>query len=186
MRRITKTLWILLALVFLFEAWLWEKLQRAVGWLVRLVALPALRARLVAAIEHLPPWATLIVFVIPVLLLLPIKIAALWMLAHGSWLGAMAMLVLAKLVSVGVTAFIFDATRPKLLQMAWFRRLYDWVMRGLAWAHGLVDPVKEEVRVWIRTTLGPTLRRIRALMQREGGGRFWRHVRRLRRRTQRV
>jgi hypothetical protein len=46
--------------------------------------------------------------------------------------------------------------------------------------------VKEEVRVWIRTTLGPTLRRIRALMQREGGGRFWRHVRRLRRRTQRV
>jgi hypothetical protein len=59
-------------------------------------------------------------------------------------------------------------------------------MRGLAWAHGLVDPVKEEVRAWIRTTIGPTLRRIRALMQREGGGRFWRHVRRLRRRTQRV
>lgn len=186
MRRWLKPFWVLLALLFLFEAWLWEKLQRAVAWLVRRLALPALRARLAAAIEHLPPWATLIVFIVPVLLLLPIKIAGLWMLAHGSWLGAMAMLAVAKVVSVGVTAFIFDATRPKLLQMAWFRQLYGWVMRGLAWAHGLVDPVKEEVRAWMRATVGPTLRRIRALMRREGGGRFWRHVRRLRRRTQRV
>ncbi|MGD9844162.1 MAG: hypothetical protein AB7K64_12305 [Variibacter sp.] len=186
MRRWLKPFWVLLALLFLFEAWLWEKLQRAVAWLVRLLALPVLRAKLAAAIGRLPPWATLIVFVIPVLLLLPIKIAGLWMLAHGSWLGAMAMLAVAKIVSVGVTAFIFDATRPKLLQMAWFRRLYDWIMRGLVWAHRLVDPVKEEVRAWIRETTAPFLRWARALMRREGGGRFWRQVRRLRRRTQRV
>jgi hypothetical protein len=189
MRRALKPLWVLLALLFLFEAWLWEKLQRAVAWLVRLLALPVLRAKLAAAIERLPPWATLIVFVIPVLLLLPIKIGALWMLAHGSWLGAMAMLVLAKIVSVGVTAFIFDATRPKLLQMAWFRRLYDWVMRGLTWAHRLVDPVKEEIRAWIREMAGPALRRARALLARmrpHQGGRFMRHVHRLRRRMMRA
>ena len=40
----------------------------------------------------------------------------------------MAVLALAKVVSIGVTAFIFDLTRPKLLQLAWFRRLYDRVM----------------------------------------------------------
>ncbi|MGE0750659.1 MAG: hypothetical protein AB7K64_08730 [Variibacter sp.] len=186
MRRALKPFWVLLALLFLFEAWLWEKLQRAVAWLVRLLALPVLRAKLAVAIERLPPWATLIVFIIPVLLLLPIKIAGLWMLAHGSWLGAMAMLAVAKVVSVGVTAFIFDATRPKLLQMAWFRRLYEWVLHGLAWAHGLVDPVKEEVRAFVRETAAPILRRARALIRREGGGRFWRQVQRLRRRTQRV
>jgi hypothetical protein len=53
-------------------------------------------------------------------------------------------------VSLGVTAFIFDLTRPKLLQMDWFRRLYEAVMRGLAWAHALVDPIKRRLRLWFR------------------------------------
>ena len=35
------------------------------------------------------------------LLLLPIKLLGLWMLARGSWLGALAVLGLAKVVSVG-------------------------------------------------------------------------------------
>ena len=81
-------------------------------------------------IERLPPAATLLVFLVPVLLLLPLKLLGLWMLAHGSWLGALAMLALAKVVSIGVTAFIFDVTRPKLLQLAWFRWLYERVHRA--------------------------------------------------------
>jgi hypothetical protein len=138
-----------------------------------LLALPVLRAKLAAAIEHLPPWATLIVFVIPVLLLLPIKIAGLWMLAHGSWLGAMAMLGLAKIVSVGVTAFIFDATRPKLLQMAWFRWVYERVLMGLDWAHRLVDPIKQRIK------------RLFRLFRSEQSGRLLRLMWRIRRRMNR-
>ena len=67
------------------------------------------RRALAAAIEHLPPYPTLLVFLIPVVLLFPLKLLGLWMLAHGSWLGAMAVLALAKVISMGVTAFIFDA-----------------------------------------------------------------------------
>ena len=52
--------------------------------------------------------------------LFPFKLLGLWMLAHGSWLGATTVLVLAKLVGTGVAAFIFDVTRPKLLQIGWF------------------------------------------------------------------
>src|SRR5215207_2389973 len=106
MRRLLKPLWILLALVFLFEAWLWE---------------------------HLPPYPTLLIFLIPVILLFPLKLLGLWMLAHGSWLGAMAVLALAKIVSMGVMAFIFEVTRPKLMQLGWFRWIYEHVMMGLAW-----------------------------------------------------
>jgi hypothetical protein len=94
---------------------------------------------------------------VPVILLLPLKFLGLWMLVHGSWLGAFAVLALAKVMSVGVTAFIFDVTRPKLLQMNWFRRFYDWVMRGIAWAHGLTDPIRirtkilnRQVKRWLR------------------------------------
>ena len=51
--------------------------------------------------------------------------------ANTYWLSAILILVFAKFLGVGVAAFIFDVTRPKLLQMAWFQRLYDWVM--LVW-----------------------------------------------------
>jgi ABC-type uncharacterized transport system involved in gliding motility auxiliary subunit len=102
------------------------------------------------------------VFLIPVLLLLPLKVVGFWMLAHGFWLGALVVLTLAKIVSLGVTAFIFDLTRPKLLRLAWFRRLYDSVMRWLAWAHELVEPIKRRLsqafRVFAPSRAGRTLR----------------------------
>ena len=150
MRRLTRPLLILLAIVFLIEAWLWDHLKPVVARLVGLIPLAALKARVTAAIERLPPYPTLLVFLVPILLLLPIKFLGLWMLAHGSWLGAMAVLGLAKLVSVGITAFIFDVTRPKLLQLPWFRGLYDHVMVWLVWAHGLVAPIKARIKAWLR------------------------------------
>ena len=150
MRRLIRPFLVPLALIFLFEAWLWDRLAPMVAWVVARVPLRAFKARIAAWIDRLPPAATLIVFVVPVLLLLPLKFLGLWMLARGQWLGAFAVLALAKLVSVGVTAFIFDLTRDKLLQLAWFRRLYDRVIWLLAKAHALTDPVKRRVKLWLR------------------------------------
>jgi hypothetical protein len=85
-------------------------------------------------------------------------------------LAAVLMLVIAKLVSVGVTAFVFEVTRPKLMQMDWFRRFYDAVMRLLARAHALVDPVKQQVRRALRMfspqRAGRTLRLLRRVRRR--------------------
>lgn len=188
MRRLLKPLWVLVALVFLLEVWLWEHLRPVVGWLVDLIPWRRLKERLAAAILRLPPYATLLVFVIPVLLLLPIKLLGLWMLAHGSWLGAMGTLALAKMVSVGITAFIFDLTRPKLLQLPWFRWLHDRVMVWVTRAHALIDPIKQEVREWIARNTASVRRRMRSLfwMMTPGrSGRFFRHLARVRRRMQR-
>jgi hypothetical protein len=187
-RRLTRILWIFLAVVFLFEAWLWSHLAPIVAAIVGVIPWRDFKVRTAAAIEHLPPYPTLLVFLVPVILLLPIKFLGLWMLAHGSWLGAMATLALAKVVSMGVTAFIFDITRPKLLQLPWFARFYAMVMRGLAWAHELIDPVKGEIKAWIARNVTPLRRRLRKLfwMARPGrAGRFFRHLVRIRRRMQR-
>src|SRR4051794_14206762 len=73
MRRLIRILLIPLALIFLFEAWLWNQLAPVVAWVVARVPLHALKARIAAFIERLPPAATLIVFIVPVLLLLPLK-----------------------------------------------------------------------------------------------------------------
>ena len=150
MRRLARPFLILLALIFLFEAWLWNQLAPIVGRVVARIPWAAFKAKVAAAIERLPPYPTLLVFLVPVLLLLPLKFLGVWMLARGSWLGALGVLALAKVVSLGVTAFIFDLTRPKLLQLPWFRWLYDRIIVWLAWAHGLVDPVKRRIKSWFR------------------------------------
>jgi hypothetical protein len=170
LRWVTRPLLILLALIFLFEAWLWEHLKPIVGWLVAWIPWQNLKARVAAAIERLPPYATLLVFLVPITLLLPVKFLGLWLLARGLWLGAMATLLLAKVVSMGIMAFIFELTRPKLLQIGWFRWLYEHVMVWLAWAHGLADPFKRRIKRLLR------------LLSPRRSGRALRLLRRIRRR----
>src|SRR3954466_4610231 len=146
MRRLLKPLWILLALFFLVEAWLWDHLRPLVAAVVNVIAWDRLKARLARLVEWLPPWAVLIVFVIPFIVLLPLKFLEVYFLVHRQWLGAIVVLVLAKLLGLGVTAFIFDVTRPKLLQMAWFRWAYGLVLYWLERAHALIDPLKLRLR----------------------------------------
>ena len=175
MRRINRFLLILLALVFLLEAWLWDHLAPLVAWVVARLPLRTLKEKIAAGISGLPPAATLVVFVIPFIVLLPLKFAEFYLLAHRKWFAAIVVLVLAKLLGLGVTAFIFDLTRPKLLQMAWFRWLYEKVLVWLDWAHALVDPIKQRVR------------RLLAIFAPQRAGRamklFWRIRRRMRTRA---
>jgi hypothetical protein len=176
MRRVLRPLLVLLALVFLVEAWLWEHLRPLVAWIVDLIAWNRLKARLAAAIERLPPYATLLIFLIPPIVLFPFKLLGLWMLAHGSWLGATTVLVLAKLVGTGVAAFIFDVTRPKLLQIGWFRWVYEHVLALLDRAHALIDPIKLRIK--------RAMRRHVWLFKPGRSGRFLRRIARIRRRVQ--
>jgi len=122
-RYLLRPLWIVLALLFLLEAWLWDHLQPLVARLVALIPLAALKRGIARLVSSLPPWAVLFVFAVPFVLMLPLKFAEVYFLARRQWLLACAVILLVKLVGVGVTAFIFDVTRDKLMQMAWFRRL---------------------------------------------------------------
>jgi hypothetical protein len=173
MRKLANAFWTFLALLFLLEAWLWTRFEPVVEWFVGLFPWRKLRKRLAAAIMHLPPPATLIMFAVPLLLLIPFKLAGLWLLAKGQWLAAIAVFVLAKVVGVGITAFVFDVTRGKLLQMRWFRALYEKVLAINAWAHARVDPIKRRIRAFMRWLRG------------RDGDRMWRRLMQLRRKAQR-
>ena len=170
MRRLFRPFLILLALIFLFEAWLWQHLAPVVARVIARLPLHAIKIAVAAWVEALPPNATLVVFCVPLLLLLPFKFLGLWMLTHEHWLGALGVLASAKVVSVGITAFIFDLTRPKLLQLDWFRRLYDRVVVWLAWAHGLIDPIKRRLksafRMFAPKRAGRTLRLLMRIRRR--------------------
>jgi hypothetical protein len=49
-----------------------------VAWIVARIPLRVITAGLAALIDRLPPAATLVVFIVPVLLLLPLKFLGLW------------------------------------------------------------------------------------------------------------
>jgi len=172
MRRLLRPFLVLLAIVFLIEAWLWRRLEPVVEWIVARIPLRAFKAWLARGIAALPPAAALIVFVVPPVLLFPLKLASLWLLANQQLIAATLVFTFAKLAGLGITAFVFEVTRPKLMQMAWFRWVYERVLMALAWAHRLVDPIKER------------LRRVLPMLGPKRGGRamrlFWRVRRRMR------
>jgi len=163
---VLRPLWFAVAAIFLFEAWLWRRLAPVVAALFDAIALPAVKARLRRWLEQLPPAATLAAFLLPVALVLPLKVLGVWLLARGAWVGALAVLAVAKVVSVGVTAFVFQVTRPKLVQLAWFRWLEGQVLRALAWARRQLDPARRRLRALVRAGRSPLLRRLLRLRRR--------------------
>jgi hypothetical protein len=65
-------------------------------------------------------------------------------------MSAVLTIIFAKFLGVGVAAFIFDVTRPKLLEMQWFETLYEFIIALRAKAAALVDPVKLRIRRALR------------------------------------
>jgi hypothetical protein len=145
LRRLLQPIWVLLAIIFLIEAWLWDHLEPIVAWVVSIIPLRAFKQWLAERVDALSPSMTLIVFAVPVIPLFPLKLIGMWLLMHEYWMSAVTTLLFAKFLGVGVTAFVFDVTRPKLLEMGWFEKLYESVIALRAKARALVDPVKARI-----------------------------------------
>jgi hypothetical protein len=150
LRRLLQPVWVLLAIIFLIEAWLWDHLEPIVARVVARIPLARAKEWLAERVDALSPAMTLIVFAVPILPLFPLKLVGLWLLTHEYWLTGVSTFLFAKMLGVGVTAFLFDVTRDKLLEMHWFERLYELVLRLRAKATELVEPVKRRIRELIK------------------------------------
>ena len=150
LRRLLQPFWVLLAIIFLIEAWLWDHLEPIVARIVAWIPLRQFKQWLSDRVDSLSPAMTLIVFAVPLIPLFPLKLVGLWLLAHEYWLTAVSVLVFAKFAGLGVTAFIFDVTRPKLLEMGWFEKLYEFIMALRARAKEIVEPVKARIVELVR------------------------------------
>jgi hypothetical protein len=130
-----RALGVLVALIVLFEEWGWEPLQRLMA---RFTQLPGLR-HLEALIVRLPPWAALIVLLLPSLLLVPTKVVALWLVARGQRTLGLVAIVVAKVVGTAIVARLFALTRPALMRLPWFATVYA---RWVAWKDALIARVR--------------------------------------------
>ena len=77
LRRLLQPIWVLLAVVFLIEAWLWDHLEPVVAWVVAKIPLRAFKHWLAERVDTLSPAMTLVVFIVPVLPLFPLKLVGL-------------------------------------------------------------------------------------------------------------
>ena len=62
LRRLLQPVWVLLAIIFLIEAWLWDHVEPIVARVVAWIPLRALKRWLADRVDALSPAMTLIVF----------------------------------------------------------------------------------------------------------------------------
>src|SRR4051794_33052261 len=92
-RRLLQPVWVLLAVVFLIEAWLWDHLEPIVAWFVARLPLHTFKRWLAGRVDTLSPATSLIVFIVPLIPLLPLKLVGFWLFAHEYWVSAVVTIV---------------------------------------------------------------------------------------------
>lgn len=162
LRKLLAPLQWLLALIILFEQWGWEPLQRV---LARMGRWPGLRW-MEGAVQRAPPWLALLLFCIPTLVLIPVKLLALWLMGEGHAVAGLAVIILAKIAGTAIVARLFSLTRPALMQLAWFAR---WYGRWMHWKERLLAQMRASLpwrtaRV-LRRQMGRVLKRFRRAAQ---------------------
>jgi len=125
---------VLLALLIVFEEWGWRPLAELLGRLARWRPWAAAEA----LVASLPPYAALIVFALPTLLLLPLKFVALLLIAAHHLAAAGLLFIAAKVLATALIARLFLLTQPALMRIGWFASAHD---RLMPWKHALVAHV---------------------------------------------
>ena len=129
----------------------------------RLAQLPLWR-RIENRIERLSPYATLALFLIPIAIIEPLKVYALYLMGLGHVIGGILTLVVAKIVGVGLAERLsaerlFAISRDKLLSIPWFAWcfdravalktvVHDWIVQSRIWA--AVKRITARVRAALR------------------------------------
>lgn len=145
-KRILKPVtYVLAAIYFLVDAIVMTIAKPISDWMARHLQLKRLRRW----IRSLPPYPSLALFSVPVILLEPVKPVAAYLVATGQFVGGAATLLLGELLKLVLVERLFDLTRDKLLRIPAF-----------AWAYARFS----EAKAWLQAT--EAWRAIRALSQR--------------------
>jgi hypothetical protein len=77
-------------------------------------------------IERLGPYQSLALLVVPLCLVEPSKLIAVFVASKGHWITGTMMITLAYAVSLLVVERLFAIVKPKLLKLRWFSRIWSW------------------------------------------------------------
>ena len=121
----------LLAIILIIEEWLWDALSALGHFLAYHLGL----ARFELWLAQTSPYQALFAICIPVLLVTPINIAAVWLLINGLVLQGIALEIVAKLFGTLFIARFFTLTKKQLLTFRLLAWIYNTISYWLRWAH---------------------------------------------------
>ena len=116
-------------------------------------------ARLGDWVRTLGPYQTLALFLVPLIVLEPVKPVAAYLAAKGRYSQSIAVLVIGEILKVTIVERLFHVGRPKLMMIPAFARAYNYVTAWYAWFEALppwqavlrrVRAAKARVRAWFR------------------------------------
>jgi hypothetical protein len=158
MKRIVQPISYVLAAMYLcvdlIFAWIAKPIS---NWIARRFEMRRLRGW----IRALPPYPSLALFSIPVILLEPVKFVAAYIAATGNFIVAAITFGFGELLKLVLIERLFDLTREKLMKISAFAWTYEhylqareWVMQSEAWraVRSLSQSALERIKSW--RTLG--------------------------------
>jgi hypothetical protein len=176
-RYLALPLTVLAVLVLLFEEVFWRWVTALGRWLAP--RLPFFRL-VEGLVERMSPRLVGLVFVIPLAILVPIKLAAVWLIVRGHVVSGVAVIIAAKTTATAISARLFALAKPKLMQLPSFVWAYGHVTSWIRFAHEYA----EALPAWQRTRA--FFRRLRERLGAGGDGAFARLWRASLRRAARV
>jgi len=115
-------------------------------------------ARFEAWLMSLPPWAAVLAFALPSIIILPVKVSALWFAAHHRFALATGSVVLGKILATAILARLYRILRPTMMQLRWFAWADTKFFAWRDWAYAFVRSLPawqqaraliEKVRAWL-------------------------------------
>jgi uncharacterized membrane protein len=129
-KRILKVLTYVAAGLYLLVDAIFMTLAKPIAdWIAEHVALRRLRDW----IKSLPPYPSLALFSVPVIVLEPIKPIAAYLAATGQFLSGAVTFIIGELLKLVLVERLFSLTREKLMRIPTFARLYEMYSQAIAW-----------------------------------------------------
>ena len=133
-------------ILVLFEEVLWG----LTGGLMRFLGRFAPVAWIEDRIRRLPPILALPLFVLPWLIMLPVKLGALWLIAKGKVIHGALLFLGGEAFGVAFLARLYELCRPALHRWPWFVAIERVLLRWTQWAHDILYrlPFVRAGRAW--------------------------------------
>jgi hypothetical protein len=155
---------VLAAIYFLVDAIFMTVAGPVADWIAGRFAFGRLRGWIVS----LPPYPTLALFAVPLIVLEPVKPVAAYLAATGHMALGLSVLVVGEVLKLVLVERLFSVSRDKLMSIAAFAWAYGRVLQGINWLQSFEawQTVRRRWRV-VQYTIRSRVRKARTVWRRE-------------------
>jgi len=137
-----------LALLLIFEEWLWNEMLALMNHIAKLSFVKQLEN----FFRGLPTYQALAALALPWFLFLPVKFGAVYLMTNHKPLLGMFLLLAAKAIGTAIIARVFSLTKEQVLQIRWFKKIYELILFLLTWAKTWLQNSKAYQVIHVRIT----------------------------------